>query len=255
MSLEGLTPSLRTRRPNRRAVARAGKEDYGANWTEKGTIAVAILLLSANIFMAVANWGAARAATSAANTAAGQLELSERPWVDAQVSIDGPLTYNVNGANLHVLINMRNTGHSPALNTEISPKLLTTFGGQEPMKIREQLCADASRVSNTMPLGTTLFPDVQFPYHLTVTLSEKEIKDAQELWKGKLGNNAIGLNLVFCIAYRPTFAKATYQTGYILDVINVDKKTNLPNITFPWGEEIDPDHLRIRLGIGSIVAN
>jgi len=47
---------------------------------------------------------AAGAAESAAKTAASELEMSERPWVDADISIDGPFDFDVNGANIRLKI-------------------------------------------------------------------------------------------------------------------------------------------------------
>jgi hypothetical protein len=182
------------------------------------------------------------------------LELAERPWVDANVSIDGPLTYDVNGARFQILITLRNTGRSPAFNTSIHPKMIVTFGPEEAMKVREQLCGDAESSVNTMSFGTTLFPDVQFPNHMAVYLAKKDYEDAKRVWKGQLGENIVGPTLVFCIAYRPTFSPAVYKTSYIFDVLRIDKTTNLPQIQFPYGEPIDAEHLRIRLGVGSIVA-
>src|SRR5450631_831484 len=69
------------------------------NWWDKTKpfleIAAAILLAiytGYTIKMYYANKQAAEAAKSAADSARLQLELSERPWVHAQISIGGPLT-------------------------------------------------------------------------------------------------------------------------------------------------------------------
>ncbi len=62
----------------------------------------------------------ADAADNAAKTAARQLELAERPWIAANIERNGPLTFNVNGANIPIKITMRNTGNSPALYAVIS---------------------------------------------------------------------------------------------------------------------------------------
>ena len=51
---------------------------------------------------------------ASAETAKTQLELEERPWVDARITLDGPLTFDVNGANIPLRFDLRNTGRSPA---------------------------------------------------------------------------------------------------------------------------------------------
>lgn len=53
---------------------------------------------------------AANAATSAAKTSASQLELTERPWLSADITLNGPLSYNVNGANIPVIISLKIAG-------------------------------------------------------------------------------------------------------------------------------------------------
>src|ERR1035438_1237169 len=71
-------------------------------------------------FMYCANKKAADAAKSAADTAAKQFETSERPWVDADIRLDGPLSFNVNGANLPLVFQLLNSGHSAALAVQIA---------------------------------------------------------------------------------------------------------------------------------------
>jgi len=198
----------------------------------------------------------AEAAKNSADTAARELELSERPWVDADVRINGPLAFNVNGANLSILITLRNTGHSPAFNTTINPQLMIIFGGPDPFQLRNEVCQGAVKQVSSYGFGVSLFPNSDFQSPMSVGLGKQDIEKAEASFSGELRGKIVGLNLVVCIAYRPTFNNTSvYTTGYIFDVIEIDKNTNLPGITFPLGEEVGADRLRLQLGPGAIVAN
>lgn len=222
---------------------------------------VGVLLLAIytayTIKMYCANNKAANAAASAADTAAKQLELAERPWVDADVRINGPLTFDVNGANLNVLITLRNTGHSPAVNASIRPLILATFGSnEEPLAARRQLCADAAKSATSYAFGVTIFPNATIPYDERIGLGNSDIAKIGQVFGGKFKGRIIGPELILCIAYLPTFKTNTvYTTGYIFDVFKINSKTNLPDIGFTVGENIDAAHLRLRYGIGSVSAD
>jgi hypothetical protein len=85
--------------------------------------AVTLVVVGAYTYYAKGQWHemirAANAAKSAAETARLQLELSERPWVHAQISLSGPFTFTINGANIPLEIIRLNTGNSPALTSAI----------------------------------------------------------------------------------------------------------------------------------------
>lgn len=213
-----------------------------------------ILLLGVYIGYTVkmysANQKAADAAASAADAYAKELELSERPWVDAAVGINGPFSFDVNGAHLNVLITAHNSGHTPALNTTVSPYALIEFGGPNPYQFRDQKCRDVVQMVRTSRSGVSLFPGSTIPYPATVDLSKEDIAKGSKQVKGQISF----LKLIVCIAYQPTFADKFYTTGYIFDVSRVDEK-NLPRVDFAVGQDIDVVHLRLQLGPDSVVAN
>jgi hypothetical protein len=199
---------------------------------------------------------AADAAKSSADTAVRELELSERPWVDADVRINGPFAFDVNGANLSVLITIRNTGHSPAFNTTINPRLMILFGGPDPFQLRNEVCRDAIREVSTSGFGISLFPNANFQSPTKVGFGKEEIEKAGQGFGANLRGAIVGPRLIVCIAYRPTFNNTSvYTTGYIFDVSRIDTITNLQRIDFPIGEEVDANHLRLQFGLGAIVAN
>ena len=87
---------------------------------------------------------ATKAATEAAHSAAQQLELSERPWVDADISIDGALVFDRDGAHIPLKIVLRNSGHSPAMHTAIYPVPLIGFRDKAMDFYRKQACDSAA---------------------------------------------------------------------------------------------------------------
>lgn len=192
----------------------------------------------------------AEAAESAANTAAAQLEFAERPWIDANISLSGPLSWNVNGGNITLKIIFRNTGHSPSLSTTISPLTLIGHKGNDAASYREQVCRDATRIATTIPqLGIALFPNVPFEQQETVTFTNQDIAD---FTKDPFGSHFPGLivspTVVLCIAYRPHFRSAVYHTSYIVDLYKLESAGRLTPM-FKIGEDVDNAQLTLRLHI------
>jgi hypothetical protein len=154
----------------------------------------------------------ANAAESAAKTASRELELSQRPWVDADTQIGGPLFYNVNGANFMFTFTLRNSGRLPALNTFIEPKMAVIFNDEDPTQIRNELCADAKKTVKTSAIGVTLFPNVKYPKQETVTVNKQQMVSKRKESSGLIE----GPVLAVCIAYSSTLNPTSiYTTSYI----------------------------------------
>jgi len=170
---------------------------------------------------------AADAAESAAKTAASQLELAERPWVDANIALDGPFTFNTNGASIPLKITLRNTGHSPALSVNISPLPLIGHKAVDAANYREQVSRDAARIATTMPqFGIALFPNVNFEQREEIGIGKEEIenkKASKDFPDSKFGDVILSPAVVICIAYRPSFnSTSVYHTAYIADLYKID---------------------------------
>jgi hypothetical protein len=193
----------------------------------------------------------ASAAKSAAETSANQLELTERPWVDASITIDGPFSFGMSGdsvvgAGIPLKILLRNTGNSPALGVFSMP-ILTFAKGDDILIRRDEICEGATKLAINQHWGITLFPKAAF----------EERKGAgggnNEVGKGKVWRFGSGFgtkemqppSVIVCIAYRPTFNKTSvYHTAYIFDLLRLDS-TNTP-IYFKIGENVDQEHLLLR---------
>jgi hypothetical protein len=204
-----------------------------------------------------ANKKAADAAKSAADTAASQLELAERPWIDANISIDGPFEFNVNGANVHLKFTLRNTGHSPAQSINIYPLLLIGKKIAKATAYRDQACKESTRVSTTMPqFGMVLFPNAPFEQQYSFGVGKEEIeqeKASKEFPGSKFGEVILGPTVVICLAYRPTFNRTSvYHTAYIVDLF---KRTPMGiSPLFKIGENVDQKQLFLRLNVMNAIS-
>jgi len=233
------------------------REHPAWKWLRRVGVFAGIAYAIITWFMYCANRDAANAATnaagaarSAATTAADQLELEERPWVDATITIDGPFEFNVNGVNAHLKFTLKNTGKSPAQSVDVNPILL--IGGKigNASGYRDQACKDAARVSNRLPqFGMVLFPNIPFEQQYSFGIGKEEIeqdKASKQFPASKFGEVILSPVAVVCMAYRSTFNKtSTYHTAYIVDFY---KRTPLgPSPIFKIGENVDPKQLLIRL--------
>lgn len=201
---------------------------------------------------------AATAATNASQTAATQLELAERPWVDASVMLDGPFDFNVNGANIHLKVMLRNTGNSPAESTNISYLGLIGKQGVDAAAYRDQVCKDAAKLTTSMPLGITLFPKVDFEQQESIGIGAEAIergKDSTEFPTAHLPNDIFDYpTVVICVAYRPTFNRTSiYHTAYIFDLMHSKPFNGHGGVTFKVGEDVPVDYLLWRIHWGNPV--
>jgi hypothetical protein len=190
-----------------------------------------------------------------ADNSTAELELSQRPWVDAQISLDGGLVYGINGTGVSLKIDLRNTGHSPAFATNIEALALVGSQAAGASQYRDQICQDATKQAmGNAASGIALFPNAPFTQHLEITIGKEQLEKAR-LENPKL-NAIFYISAIVCIGYRPTFnSTSVYTTSYILDLIRRDDVTG-PNIMFRIGENVDQAHLFLQLHfIRAISAN
>lgn len=146
----------------------------------------------------------ADAAKSAADTAAKQFETSERPWVDADIRLDGPLSFNVNGANLPLVFQLQNTGHSAALAVQIAVRPQAGFlQSADPSEYRDKVCQEATREVIQVPhFGMSLFPNHSFTQHERILFGNVDITKAISKSRGASPDEFEAPAIVFCIGYR-----------------------------------------------------
>ena len=213
-----------------------------------GAEIIGIVLLAVytgyTIKMYCANKKAADAAKSAADTAASQLELDDRPWVDAAIALDDleqfPLEYNVNGANIHLKVKVRNSGHSPAQNVDISSSTALGKTSIDATKQLQDACKSASLASTRFASVGTIFPTVIAERRESIGFGKEDIQ------KSQLASNSMTFpTVIICIAYQPIFKKQViYHTAYIVDLYTVDDKGHL-GVTFNLGTNLDSKHITL----------
>ena len=217
---------------------------------EVGTFLVVAAYTALVAFQFVQAKESTDAAKRSADIAAKQLEMSERPWVDADITLNGPLYYNINGGNLQLKYTLRNTGHSPAFNAVIIPQVVFAYGGPDPVLKRNELCNLAAHDYGS---GITVFPNTTFVQAVNVGIAKEDIAKATKTTQGYV----MAPTLVTCIAYRPTFDdKAIYKTAYIVDVLRHQDREKIWGVAFMPGQEVPVNKLQLRLSfIRPIEAN
>jgi hypothetical protein len=150
----------------------------------------------------------AEAAKSAADTAARQLELTERPWVFVKSArVVSPLVFSGGGASVVFEIVLKNVGPSPATDVLLSPRLYLMPLKEDAIRPVERLCNNKIPSGVSLP-GLTLFPGADSPpQRMSVGLTEEDIKKSTS-W------GIISITPIICVAYRPTFnPDARYYSG------------------------------------------
>lgn len=181
---------------------------------------------------------------------AQELELSERPWIDAEISLNGPFTFDPNGANIPLKIVLQNSGRSPAQKTAVDVEPLLGFMGNPVDFYRKQACRQAEALGS---FGESLFPGRNSEYDINAAISYDMIKksnfNAKERYPDariKPGDVVIP-DIVVCISYRAPFnAEFKYYTGYLMELLKLDDKGRQVSV-FGLGQQVDRTHLRLRL--------
>jgi hypothetical protein len=175
----------------------------------------------------------ADAATSAAKTAASQLELAERPWVTADFEIAGPLVFDQSGAHIAVSIKLRNVGTTPAIHVVPQIGLFPIQTIENIPNLQKRLgCGTGFPPTVGIGVGTTIFPN-----HPTLPDIENVLVSPDQIQQGLIkharpGTRLLDLHLIGCIVYQSSFDVASrYETGFSFAVAAPDKEhpgTRLP---------------------------
>jgi hypothetical protein len=168
----------------------------------------------------------AEAAKKQAGVAATQLEMSERPWISAEITLASPLTFDAINESMKITLAfaIKNTGYSPALNVSYYAEMFPLGGGIDPVAERTKLC-DRMGNGELAPLfGDTIFPgDHPLERDLTIGMSHKAVTSAA---KGSF----ISPVVIACVDYQYSFSSQHRQTRYGFDLIRVD--TTKPGAAF-----------------------
>jgi hypothetical protein len=84
---------------------------------------------------------------------------SNRPWVSAKIKEWSDISYNANGLNLSVSIEIENRGHSPAVSAMVWPEIYTPVPGRDAIvELHEKCDAYGKLKLDVHSFGNTLFP-------------------------------------------------------------------------------------------------
>jgi hypothetical protein len=190
---------------------------------------------------------AAEAAKSSADTAAAQLELSERPWVYTDVEIKGPLSFDSKGAHLQIQLTSRNDGITPAVGVSSRAELYSGRPDPHSPNERTRFCGEAT--SHQGGEGRVILPKSAPEEELWML--EVPTKDIEEDAKFLgYGNDKFGASVIVCTIYKSTFAKdrSPYFTDTTYHLLHIlPNKSANPNTIgiLKIGENIPRDNLAV----------
>jgi len=162
---------------------------------------------------------AADAATKAANTAQTQLEMSERPWVKAEIVSVGPITYDdQKRMKIQFAIKIKNIGHSPAINVNIFTTIKDRMFPSDPIEQQEKLCAGAKTIKPDQHWGRTLFPETDHTETFLHDFSRKEVVPDFPFPSMTRPKDGWEPNIIGCVDYIVAFSGEHHQTYFIYDL-------------------------------------
>ena len=146
-----------------------------------------------------------------------QLDLSERPWIKADLNtlaIIKDLTFNEKGGFLTLSGEIANTGNSVALHTMVNVRIMDASQLPADWEIKDApLCGQGTKPPQSV--GDILFPTDHIPFSIEAELYPSDIQYAlaHGLIKGKVMPMA-----VICIRYQSTFEKSYHRTQYLFSL-------------------------------------
>lgn len=198
-------------------------------WTEIAAVGIAGALLVANIFVTVGTWKAAIAAKSAAETAAKQLELTDRPWVTVDMFINSPLISTDNGVQMDFVFVPKNIGHSPAQNVSINPHLVPIFIGEDVREMQKRICESAVQ-DQSVNFKYVLFPNEPYSEPMGLSMSVEAINAHWGKLPAGLHPDPIPITILGCVDYTYETSQRHHQTGFAIDVLMKDGRLPLKSL-------------------------
>jgi len=204
-------------------------QDRFARRTANATVAIAVLTV------VVAVVGGLQYCTFQGQLNVMQGEL--RPWVFANnISISGPVIHDEAGLHVSLKFDLKNGGHSPALQTAAKFKIkIGSFNFLEEEKIQ---CA-----GHKGGLGTTVFADSSTTEETSDLLAENEIVAVK-----RSGVMVIPI-IISCVSYRFPEKGELYSSPYDMSLAPAPSTTpKWPCCNFPMNEKvIEPRDLALTL--------
>ena len=180
---------------------------------------------------------AAEAAKDSAKATGKQLEMSERPWMKAEFSVQQPIEFQANGdMGVRVHVVMTNIGHSVATDVRLVLGADPEGGGlwftQVP-KEQKDMCENWRNFPSTgNGSSTTLFPGEGVVEDDSFVVTREQMRKVEAEVGGK--EVITGIALFGCVNYGFAFASEHHQTGSTYDLILPSPQP--PHPTTKFGE-------------------
>jgi hypothetical protein len=169
-------------------------------------------------------------------TSLRQFEITDRPWLMADISLASPLTFDSQGGHLTFKVAVKNVGRSVAVNMTINAKMVIPNPAQDIYGIVATEHAYVCRGINSEIASYALFPERSHIQEISFGLVP------QEMEQGRLGGSAFFyLFFVGCVDYQFSGHEGHHQTGFSYQVIN----TGGGNIAVRVGENVSREHLSL----------
>lgn len=165
-----------------------------------------------------------------AEMAAKQFELSERPWLSAEMKVIEPLTFDEASGNgsIGIEVLLKNTGRSVAMNARVINYLIGDLLTPENIVATQDLLCERFRKENELQLGNVIFPgDTERTMYrvyirkaeidaaskrLEASATSQRLEEVARIWHGR-----IIPSLITCIDYRFALSPTSghHQTRYL----------------------------------------
>jgi hypothetical protein len=126
---------------------------------------------------------------------------TQRPWLSVEMTISGPLVFDSNGAQIDVGVQIKNHGHSPAMNARELVVLDPAVSGRKGSDFCELL-----RKRSETPFARVIFPGDTISEIHGARADNAEIKNAL------LRNGTIAPTITACVDYISRFDNVRHQT-------------------------------------------
>lgn len=179
----------------------------------------------------------ARAVEDGAAAARKSVELTDRPWVSVNITLNGPLTFNDQGASVRFMIIAKNVGRSVAVNVTINAEVVIPRMGGD---IWAAVIAEQMRVCQNIRsefMSYAVFPEEVYPCDITFGISPEQLE------QGRYDeSNVISLYVVGCVDYQVSGHEAHHQTRFVYEIHRtVDKSDRLFAVIL--GEDVPLERL------------
>lgn len=176
-----------------------------------------------------------------ATTALRQFEITDRPWLKVDITVNGPLTFNARIMQLSFRFIAKNVGRSVAVNVTVNAKIIIPDFGPESTPF-EQIIAEQHMVCKNVEsrlVSEAVFPgdDYYFTRSFVMPMPEVEMRRIPE-------SSCIYVYLVGCVDYQVAGHEVHHQTGFAYEVYST--RTEKPDVivaALEIGEDVPLERL------------